>query len=143
MIPKIPLVDLNAQYRSIKAEIDAAISDVISRSAFIRSIDVDAFEQEFAVFCEAEACAAVGNGTDALYLALRSLGIGPGDEVHSVRGATGSNRYPSRYYAARPGAVGDGHHTADKGNSPGAFIWPGLRYGRHPQSGASAWTQGH
>ena len=84
MIPTIPLLDLNAQYRSIKAEIDAAISDVISRAAFIRGIDVDAFEQEFAVFCEAEACAAVGNGTDALYLALRSLGIGPGDEVVTV-----------------------------------------------------------
>jgi dTDP-4-amino-4,6-dideoxygalactose transaminase len=81
---KIPLADLNAQYRSIKAEIDAAIADVIASSEFIRGSDVAAFEKEFASYCEAEACAAVGNGTDALYLALRALGIGPGDEVITV-----------------------------------------------------------
>jgi dTDP-4-amino-4,6-dideoxygalactose transaminase len=80
----IPLVDLRAQYRAIQAEVDGAIADVISRTAFIRGPDVDEFEQEFAQFCEAEACVGAGNGTDALYLALRGLGIGPGDEVITV-----------------------------------------------------------
>jgi dTDP-4-amino-4,6-dideoxygalactose transaminase len=84
MASKIPLLDLNAQYQTIKAEIDEAMADVIGRSAFIRGPDVDAFEEEFAKFCDAEACAAVGNGTDALYLVLRALGIGSGDEVVTV-----------------------------------------------------------
>jgi dTDP-4-amino-4,6-dideoxygalactose transaminase len=84
MTQAIPLLDVHAQYLSIKAEIDAAIADVIGRSAFIRGADVNAFEREFADFCEAADCAAVGNGTDALYLALRVLGIGPGDEVITV-----------------------------------------------------------
>ncbi len=80
----IPLVDLRAQYELIKNEVDLAIHDVIRRSAFIRSSDVEAFEREFAAFCEGDACAAVGNGTDALYLALRACGIGSGDEVITV-----------------------------------------------------------
>jgi dTDP-4-amino-4,6-dideoxygalactose transaminase len=84
MSQRIVLADLNAQYRAIKTEIDTTIADVIARSAFIRSADVAAFEDEFAAFCQAEACAAVGNGTDAIYLALRALGIGPGDEVITV-----------------------------------------------------------
>jgi dTDP-4-amino-4,6-dideoxygalactose transaminase len=84
MRPQIPLLDLRAQYASIQGAIDDAIADVIARSAFIRSADVDRFEREFAEYCEAEACAAVGNGTDALYLALRALGVGAGDEVVTV-----------------------------------------------------------
>jgi dTDP-4-amino-4,6-dideoxygalactose transaminase len=81
---KIPLVDLRTQYESIRSEIDSAMVDVIERSAFIRGADVDAFEREFAAFCQAEGCAGVANGTDALFLSLRALGIGPGDEVVTV-----------------------------------------------------------
>src|SRR5580658_3980507 len=80
----IPLVDLKAQYRDLRPEIDAAIAGVIARADFISGADVRAFEQEFAAYSEAAACAAVGNGTDALYLALRGLGIGHGDEVITV-----------------------------------------------------------
>jgi dTDP-4-amino-4,6-dideoxygalactose transaminase len=83
-IPPIPLVDLNAQYRTINREIDAAVAGVISRADFVGGADVKAFEEEFAAYCEAAACAAVGNGTDALYLALRALGIGPDGEVITV-----------------------------------------------------------
>jgi dTDP-4-amino-4,6-dideoxygalactose transaminase len=78
------LVDLKAQYDSIHDEIDAAIRDVIERSAFIRSADVRSFESEFAAYCEVADCVGVGNGTDALYLALRAFGIGAGDEVITV-----------------------------------------------------------
>jgi dTDP-4-amino-4,6-dideoxygalactose transaminase len=77
----IPLVDLQAQYQTIRAEIDQAIERIVTNTAFIGGSDVKEFEKEFAAYCEAKACVGVGNGTDALYLALRGLGIGPGDEV--------------------------------------------------------------
>jgi dTDP-4-amino-4,6-dideoxygalactose transaminase len=77
----IPLVDLKAQYLTIKAEMDAAIEQVVTHASFVGGTQVKEFEKEFAAYCEASACAAVGNGTDSLYLALRALGIGAGDEV--------------------------------------------------------------
>jgi dTDP-4-amino-4,6-dideoxygalactose transaminase len=77
----IPLVDLKAQYLSIKDEIDSAIASVISGSIFILGKEAELFEKEFAAYCGVKFCVAVGNGTDALYLALRALGIGKGDEV--------------------------------------------------------------
>jgi dTDP-4-amino-4,6-dideoxygalactose transaminase len=80
----IPLVDLAAQYSSIKEEMDRAIADVISTSAFIGGRHVDAFEKAFAQFCSAKHCIAVGNGTDALFITLKTLGIGRGDEVITV-----------------------------------------------------------
>src|SRR6266852_6362795 len=81
---KIPLLDLSAQYLSIKSEVDAAIQRTIDQSAFIGGDELRAFEVEFAAYCEAKAAVGVGNGTDALYLALRALDIGPGDEVITV-----------------------------------------------------------
>jgi dTDP-4-amino-4,6-dideoxygalactose transaminase len=78
---KIPFVDLTAQYRLIQGEIDRAISEVISESAFIGGKHVRRFEEAFASFCRADYCIGVGNGTDALYIALRAAGIGQGDEV--------------------------------------------------------------
>ena len=80
----IPLCDLYAQYLTIKADIDAAIARTIVHSAFIGGAELQAFEAEFASYCESKACVGVGNGTDALYLALRGLGVGPGDEVVTV-----------------------------------------------------------
>src|SRR5262245_16467913 len=78
---KIPLVGLDAQYQQIKPEIDAAIKKVIASSQFVGGEERSLFEREFAAYCETEACVGVGNGTDAIHLALRALGIGPGDEV--------------------------------------------------------------
>ena len=78
---EIPFVDLKAQYASIKGEIDQAISDVISSSAFIGGPFVKAFESSFAAFCVAKHCIGVGNGTDAIFLVLKAMGIGQGDEV--------------------------------------------------------------
>lgn len=80
----IPFVDLKSQYLSIKDDVDAAIADVIDHTAFVGGPAVDAFEREFAAYCEIPYCVGVGNGTDALYLALRALGVGPGDEVVTV-----------------------------------------------------------
>jgi dTDP-4-amino-4,6-dideoxygalactose transaminase len=78
---KIPFVDLKSQYESIKEEIDKAISTVISQSAFIGGPNLKNFEEAFAQFCGVKHCIGVGNGTDALYIALRALGIGRDDEV--------------------------------------------------------------
>src|SRR5262245_22442527 len=77
----IPFVDLTAQYVSIKPEIDAGIAAVISEAAFVSGPFVRAFEEAFAHYCGVAHCVGVANGTDALFLALRTLGVGPGDEV--------------------------------------------------------------
>ena len=84
MSNKIPLVGLFDQYQTIKPEIDAAIQNIITNSSFVGGAEVRSFENDFAAYCDAKACVGVGNGTDALYLALRALGIGPGDEVITV-----------------------------------------------------------
>jgi len=78
---KIPLLDLSAQYQAIKNEVDEAIAGIINKTAFVMGENVEKMEQEFAKFCEAQYGIGVGNGTDALYLALRALGIKEGDEV--------------------------------------------------------------
>lgn len=78
---KIPLVDLKVQYQTIKKEIDKAIFGVIESSQFVLGENLEKFEQEFAKFCEAKYAVGVGNGTDAIYLILRALNIGEGDEV--------------------------------------------------------------
>ncbi len=80
----IPLVDLYAQYLTIKDEIDQAIAQVVRESAFILGRFVEAFEDSFASFCGATYCVALNSGTSALHLALRALGIGPGSEVITV-----------------------------------------------------------
>ena len=77
----IQFVDLKAQYESIKDEIDSAISEVISKSAFVGGPFVESFEKAFASFCNVKHCVGVGNGTDALFIALKTHGIGQGDEV--------------------------------------------------------------
>jgi len=78
---KIPLLDLKIQYKSIKKEIDKEISEVFKNCEFILGKNVKSFEKEFAKYCGVKYAVAVGNGTDALYLALRACGIKKGDEV--------------------------------------------------------------
>jgi dTDP-4-amino-4,6-dideoxygalactose transaminase len=78
---KIPFVDLHAQYLSIKDEIDKAIAEVIADSAYIRGRHVDAFEQAWTKTLGVKRCVSCANGTDAIYIALRGLGLRPGDEV--------------------------------------------------------------
>jgi dTDP-4-amino-4,6-dideoxygalactose transaminase len=78
---KVPFADLYAQYQGIKPEIDAAIASVISSSAFIRGPFVEKFEAEFADVLSVKHCVSCANGTDAIYIAMRALGVKPGDEV--------------------------------------------------------------
>jgi dTDP-4-amino-4,6-dideoxygalactose transaminase len=77
----VPFVDLQAQYRSIKSEVDAAIQRVLDTSAFILGREVEAFERAFAEYVGAEFCVGVSNGTAAIQLALTACGVGSGDEV--------------------------------------------------------------
>jgi dTDP-4-amino-4,6-dideoxygalactose transaminase len=79
--PPVPLLDLGAQYSSLKVEIDDAISRVLRTSDFILGAELDLFEAEFAAYCETKHCVGVDSGLSALELALRALDIGPGDEV--------------------------------------------------------------
>jgi len=78
---KVPFVDLHGQYLGIKAEIDSAIAEVIAQSAFIRGKHVDAFEQAWAETLKVRHCISCANGTDALYITMRGLGLKVGDEV--------------------------------------------------------------
>lgn len=77
----IPFVDLKSQYASIKDEIDAAIADVLANTAFVGGPFLQKFEEAFAAYCGTACCVGVGNGTDSLFIALKAMGIGPGDEV--------------------------------------------------------------
>ena len=78
---KIPFVDLKAQYLSIKDEIDDAISSVINDTAFIKGRYVEEFEESFSEEYKTSHVVSCANGTDAIYIALKSLNIGHGDEV--------------------------------------------------------------
>jgi dTDP-4-amino-4,6-dideoxygalactose transaminase len=77
----IPLVDLKAQQRSIREAIDVAVGRVFDHCGFILGPEVAAFEREFGEMCGAADAISCGSGTDAIHLACRALGIGPGDEV--------------------------------------------------------------
>jgi dTDP-4-amino-4,6-dideoxygalactose transaminase len=77
----IPFGDLRLQYATIKAELDQAIQSVLDEGWFILGKQVSAFESEFADYCGAAFAVGVGNGTDALQLALMACRVGPGDEV--------------------------------------------------------------
>ena len=80
----IPLVDLKAQYASIRDEIGAAVQGVLDSGQFILGDDVAAFEREFAAYSGSAEAVAVNSGTSALHLALLAAGVGPGDEVITV-----------------------------------------------------------
>jgi dTDP-4-amino-4,6-dideoxygalactose transaminase len=77
----IPFLDLKGPYLELRGEIDAAMARVAGSGWYIGGPEVAAFEEAFAAYCEARHCVGVGNGLDALHLALRAMGVGPGDEV--------------------------------------------------------------
>jgi dTDP-4-amino-4,6-dideoxygalactose transaminase len=78
---KVNFVDLKAQYQTIKPEIDKAIENVISNTAFILGKAVAEFEEQFATYCGAKHCVGINSGTSALIMALKALDVGEGDEV--------------------------------------------------------------
>jgi dTDP-4-amino-4,6-dideoxygalactose transaminase len=76
----VPLVDLAAQHAAVAEEVASGWHDVLSQTAFVGGPQVAAFEREFATFIGTQQCIGVGNGTDAIEIGLRALGVGPGDE---------------------------------------------------------------
>jgi dTDP-4-amino-4,6-dideoxygalactose transaminase len=77
----VPFVDLRTQYRSIKAEIDAAVLGVLDSAQFVLGSEVQAFEREFAAYTGTTHAIGVNSGTSALHLAFLAAGVGPGDDV--------------------------------------------------------------
>lgn len=77
----IPFVDLRLQYESIQPEIDQAVKEVFTNAQFIGGEPVKKFEQEFSTLLGVKHCIGTGNGTDSLFLILKALGVGAGDEV--------------------------------------------------------------
>lgn len=99
--PKIPLVDLQAQSRSIREEVIAGITEVVDSCAFILGPQVTEFEKQFAEYCGAKHCIGLANGTEALHMALRALDIGPGDEVITAGNSFAATAFAIGYTGAQ------------------------------------------
>ena len=100
--PMIQYLDLKAQYRSIKPEIDGAINRVVESGQFVLGSEVAAFEERFAAYCGAPYCTALNSGTSALHLALLAAGIGAGDEVITVSMTFVATTAAILYCSAKP-----------------------------------------
>ena len=98
----IPLLDLKAQYQTIKSELDAAVIRVLENAQFILGPEVAAFEKEFAAYCGSAEAIGVNSGTSALHLALLAAGIGPGDEVITTPFTFVASAATIVYTGARP-----------------------------------------
>ena len=99
---KIPFVDLQAQYQSVKVEIDKAIAEVIAETAFIGGKYVNEFEKQFAELYGVKHCISCANGTDSLYILMKMLGIGEGHEVITVANSWISSSETISQTGARP-----------------------------------------
>jgi dTDP-4-amino-4,6-dideoxygalactose transaminase len=102
---RIPLVDLGAQYQTIRDEVLPAIEEVIRRSAFIHGPYVAAFEREMAVFAHSSHCVGSANGTEAIFVALKALGVKPGDDVITVANTFTATAEAIEWTGARPRLV--------------------------------------
>lgn len=109
----VKFLDLHSQYLSIREEIDGAISGVIANSSFIGGDTVRVFEEEFANYCNARFCLGVGNGTDALEIAIEALELPKGSEV----------LVPANSFIASSEAVSRcGHKVVFVDNDPASYI---------------------
>jgi dTDP-4-amino-4,6-dideoxygalactose transaminase len=98
----IPFLNLRAQHDPIRAELHAMLDELLNTSAFAGGPLVGKFEDEFAAFCGTKHAVGVGNGTDALWLALLGLGVGPGDEVITVSATFMATAEAISYCGAKP-----------------------------------------
>lgn len=108
---KVPFLDLKAHHEPIREQLEAAISAVIDCNAYAGGPFVARFEEEFAAYCGARFSVGVGNGTDALWLSLLALGVGPGDEVITVPSTFMATAEAITYCGARPVFVDIDPHT--------------------------------
>jgi dTDP-4-amino-4,6-dideoxygalactose transaminase len=99
---KVPFIDLKAQYDSIQEDIQTALNKVLESTAFSGGPFVAQFEKEFAAYCGCKHAIGVGSGTDALWVTLLALGIGPGDEVITVPNSFIATAEAISYCGARP-----------------------------------------
>jgi dTDP-4-amino-4,6-dideoxygalactose transaminase len=99
---KVPFVDLAAQYRTIKKDIDSAIDSVVAETAFIGGKYVQSFESSFSALLGVNHVVSCANGTDSLYIIMKVLGIGPGDEVITVANSWISSSETISQVGARP-----------------------------------------
>ena len=152
----VPFLDLKAQYHALKDEIHAAIGEVMENTAFAGGPFVAGFEKEFAKFCDCKHAIGVGNGTDALWLSLLALGIGPGDEVitvpntfiataeadHLLRGKAGlrGRRREDLQHESRPSR--GRHHPQDQGDHPRPPVRSDRGHGPHPGHRQGTWPAG-
>src|SRR5208337_1576801 len=99
---KVPFLDLQAHHQPIREQLDAAIGEVIDKNAFAGGPFVATFEKDFARYCGCKHAIGVGNGTDALWLSLLALGVGPGDEVITVPSTFMATAEAISFCGARP-----------------------------------------
>jgi len=98
----IPYLDLRAQIRPLRAELDAAIAKTIDNCSFCLGPDVAQFEKDFAQYCGAEHCVAFNSGTSALHVAMLLMGVGPGHEVITTPFTFVATSWAISYVGARP-----------------------------------------
>src|SRR4051794_5490951 len=98
----VALNDLLRQATALQSELAASVNRVLTSGWYILGRECAAFEAEFAAYCVVSHCVSVANGTDALEIALRSLGIGPGDSVATVANAGGYSTTAIRAVGAEP-----------------------------------------
>ena len=139
---KIPYLDLKAQYKNIKPEIDEAIARVLDSCQFVLGPDVADFERNFGAYCESSECIAVNSGTSALHLALLAAGVGPSDEVITVPFTFVASIAAVLYTGARPVLVDidprsftmdpaliSRHHPAHQSHPASPSVWTVRRHG--------------
>jgi len=123
MVKMIPFLDLRAAYEEIHDELESAVLDSLRSGWYIGGQDVEAFEEDFAAYTQTDVCIGVGNGLDALHLALLAMGIGAGDEV-----IVPSNTYIATWLAVSqcggipvPVEPGESTYTIDPGRIEAAI----------------------
>jgi len=102
MVDKVPYLDLPAQIKSVRAEIDAALDRALDHCTFCLGPDVAQFEKDFAQFCGAQFCVGMNSGTSALHVAMRLLNVGPGDEVITTPYTFIATSWAISYCGAKP-----------------------------------------
>ena len=128
MTARIPMFDAAAQYRALAPEIDAAVARVLGGKQYILGPEVEAFEAEFARYCGATHGIGVGNGTEALQLALLACGVGPGDEVVTSASSSPFTALAIAMTGARPVFVDvDAHTYTMAPDAVGAALGPRVR----------------
>jgi dTDP-4-amino-4,6-dideoxygalactose transaminase len=100
--PKLPVVDLRAQYATLRDEVTEALQEVADSMFYVLGPKVEAFEKDFAAYTGAKHCVCVNSGTSALHLALICAGVGPGDEVITVPMTFVATSWAVSYVGANP-----------------------------------------